>query len=125
MASTMSRCTLTHLPVVVIAVDGFSKRVKARFLAVASVHMFGLWRSICELKLVSRIAKVSRAIQDLLGLNFTPAALIGFETWLSEPSQPIVEDIEKKIASNEGPVHADETYWTLDGNRAYYWVHTD
>ena len=24
----------------------------------------------------------------------------------------------------EGPVHADETYWTLDGTRAYYWVHT-
>jgi transposase len=68
--------------------------------------------------------KVSRAIEDLLGLNFTPAALIGFETWLSKQAQPIVEDIEKKIASTEGPVHADETYWTLDGNRAYYWVHT-
>jgi hypothetical protein len=20
-------------------------------------------------------------------------------------------------------VHADETFWTLDGERAYYWVH--
>jgi len=68
--------------------------------------------------------KVSRAIEDLLGLNFTPAALIGFEKLLSERAQPIVADIEKKIASTEGPVHADETYWTLDGDRAYYWVHT-
>ncbi len=22
-------------------------------------------------------------------------------------------------------VHADETYWTLNGQRAYYWVHCD
>lgn len=68
--------------------------------------------------------KVSRAIEDLLGLKFTPAALIGFERLLTQQAQPIVADIEKKIASTEGPVHADETYWTLDGDRAYYWVHT-
>ena len=68
--------------------------------------------------------KVSRAIEDLLGLKFTPAALIGFEKMLSRQAEPIVADIEKKIASTEGPVHADETYWTLDGTRAYYWVHT-
>ena len=43
---------------------------------------------------------------------------------LSRQAEPIVADIEKKIASTEGPVHADETYWTLDGPRAYYWVHT-
>lgn len=68
--------------------------------------------------------KVSRAIEDLLGLNFTPAALIGFEKLLAQQAEPIVADIEKKIASTEGPVNADETYWTLDGDRAYYWVHT-
>lgn len=68
--------------------------------------------------------KVPRALRDLLGLNFTPAALIGFEKMLAGQAQPIVADIEKKIASTEGPVHADETYWTLDGKRAYYWVHT-
>ncbi len=68
--------------------------------------------------------KVSRAIEDLLGLNFTPAAIIGFEKMLSRQTEPIVADIEKKIASTEGPVHADETYWTLDGCRAYYGVHT-
>ena len=68
--------------------------------------------------------KVSRAIADLLGVSFTPAALIGFEKMLSRQAEPIVADIEKKIASTEGPVHADETYWTLDGTRAYYWVHT-
>ena len=68
--------------------------------------------------------KVPRAIKDLLGLSFTTAALIGFEKLLAQQAEPVVEDIEKKIASTEGPVHADETYWTLDGDRAYYWVHT-
>jgi len=68
--------------------------------------------------------KVSRAIEDLLGLNFTSAAMIGFEKLLARQAEPIVADIEKKIASTEGPVNADETYWTLDGERAYYWVHT-
>ena len=68
--------------------------------------------------------KVPRALGDLLSFNFTPAALIGFETMLADQAQPIIADIEKKIASTEGPVHADETYWTLDGDRAYYWVHT-
>lgn len=32
-------------------------------------------------------------------------------------------DIAQKIASTEGPVHADETYWSLNGERAYFWVH--
>jgi hypothetical protein len=68
--------------------------------------------------------KVPRAIRDLLGLSFTPGALIGFEKMFAESAKPVVADIEKKIASTEGPVHADETYWTLDGDRAYYWVHT-
>ncbi len=35
------------------------------------------------------------------------------------------EDIAKKLGSSDGPVHADKTYWTLDGNRSYYWVHGD
>ena len=68
--------------------------------------------------------KVSRAIKDLLGFEFTPAALIGFEKLLAQHAEPVVEDIQKKIACTEGAVHADETYWTLDGDRAYYWVHT-
>ncbi len=68
--------------------------------------------------------KVSRAIEDLLGLEFTPAAVISFEKLLAINAQPIVADIEKKIPSSEGPGNADETYWTLDGKRAYYWVHT-
>ena len=42
---------------------------------------------------------------------------------LAELAEPLVEDIAKKIASTDGAVHADETYWTLDAHRAYYWVH--
>ena len=44
---------------------------------------------------------------------------------LAEKAKPIVDDIAKKLGSGDGAVHADETYWTLNGQRAYYWVHCD
>ena len=69
--------------------------------------------------------KVPQAIEEMFGITFTPAALIGFETTLAEKAEPVVDDIAKKLSSSDGPVHADETYWTLDGERAYYWVHGD
>lgn len=69
--------------------------------------------------------KVPRVLEELFGITFTPAALIGFETMLAEKAEPVVEDIAKKLSSSDGPVHADETFWTLDGARAYYWVHGD
>ncbi len=69
--------------------------------------------------------KVPQAIEEMFGISFTPAALIGFETVLAEKAEPVVDDIAKKLGSSDGPVHADETYWTLDGNRSYYWVHGD
>ena len=42
---------------------------------------------------------------------------------LAEKAEPIVEDIRKKLASSDGAVHADATYWTTDGARSYFWVH--
>jgi transposase len=69
------------------------------------------------------LRKVPRAIEDLFGFRFTPAALIGFEKSLAAAAEPVVDDINKKVAASDGAVHADETYWTLDGGRAYYWVH--
>jgi transposase len=69
--------------------------------------------------------KVPRAIEELFGITFTPAALIGFETVLAERAQPLVEDIIKKIASSDGAIHADETYWTVNGQRTFFWVHGD
>jgi hypothetical protein len=69
------------------------------------------------------LRKVPRAIADLFQFRFTPAALIGFEKLLAANAEPVADDICKKIAAHDGAVHADETYWTLDGKRAYYWVH--
>ena len=69
------------------------------------------------------LRKVPRAIADLFEFHFTPAALIGFERLLATDALPVVDDIRKKIAASDGAVHADETYWTLDGERAYYWLH--
>jgi transposase len=67
--------------------------------------------------------KVPRAIEDMFQFRFTPASLIAFEKLLAEQAEPIVDDIAKKLGSSDGAVHADETYWTLDGQRAYYWIH--
>ena len=36
-----------------------------------------------------------------------------------------MDDIAKKLASSDGPVHADETYWTTDGARSFFWLHGD
>jgi transposase len=69
------------------------------------------------------LRKVPRAIADLFQFRFTPAALIGFEKLLAATAEPVVDDIRKKVAASDGAVHADETYWILDGERAYYWVH--
>ena len=69
--------------------------------------------------------KIPQAIQEMFGIAFTPAALIGFETLLADKAVPIVDDVAKKLGSSDGPVHADETYWTLNGKRAYFWVHGD
>ena len=67
--------------------------------------------------------KIPQAIQELFGITFTPAALIGFEKALADLARPVVDDIAKKLASSDGAVHADETYSVLDGRRAYFWVH--
>ena len=69
--------------------------------------------------------KVSRIIDEMFGITFTPAALIGFETVLADKAQPVVDDIAKKLASSEGAVHADETYWTTDGASTFFWMHGD
>ncbi len=69
--------------------------------------------------------KVPQAIEEMFGITFTPAALIGFETALAELAEPVVNDIAKKLASSDGPVNADETYWTTDGARSFFWMHGD
>lgn len=67
--------------------------------------------------------KVPVVIREMFGITFTPAALIGFEKALADRSQPVVDDLAKKLASSDDAVHADETYSVLDGKRAYFWVH--
>jgi hypothetical protein len=69
--------------------------------------------------------KIPKVLEELLGVRFTPAALLAFERMLAERAAPLADDIAKKIASSDGAVHADETYWTVDGKRAFFWVHGD
>jgi cell division septum initiation protein DivIVA len=67
--------------------------------------------------------KVPKVLEELLDVTFTPAALLGFERMLAIAAQPLADDIAKKIGSSDDAVHADETYWTLNGRRAFYWLH--
>lgn len=67
--------------------------------------------------------KVPRSLEEMFGFSFVPASLIAFEKVLAALAEPLGDDIAKKIGSSDGAVHADETYWTLDGERAYYWLH--
>lgn len=67
--------------------------------------------------------KVPRALEEMFGFSFVPASLIAFEQALAGLAEPLVDDIAQKIGGSDGAVHADETYWTLDGERAYYWLH--
>jgi hypothetical protein len=67
--------------------------------------------------------KVPRAIEDLFRFRFAPATLLNFEKLLADAAQPVVEDIRKKVASSDEAVHADETYWTAEAQRSYFWIH--
>ncbi|HUY33857.1 MAG TPA: transposase, partial [Pirellulales bacterium] len=67
--------------------------------------------------------KVPQALEEMFGFSFVPASLIAFEKVLAALAEPLVDDIAKKIGSSDGAVHADETFWTCDGERAYYWLH--
>lgn len=67
--------------------------------------------------------KVPQALEELFGFSFVPASLIAFEKVLADLAEPVSDDIAKKIGASDGATHADETYWTLNGKRAYYWLH--
>ena len=45
--------------------------------------------------------KVPQVIQELYGITFTPAALIGFETMLAEIAEPVVDDSSASRSSCE------------------------
>jgi hypothetical protein len=42
-----------------------------------------------------------KIIQELYGITFTPAALIGFETMSADNAELVVDDIAKKLASKD------------------------
>jgi transposase len=67
--------------------------------------------------------KVPQALAELYGFSFVAGSLIAFEKVCARLAEPLVDDIAKKIGSSDGAVHADETYSTCNGRRAYYWLH--
>jgi transposase len=67
--------------------------------------------------------KVPRMLEEVFGFSFVPASLIAFEKVLAKLAESVSQDIAKKIGSSDGAVHGDETYSSVDGQRAYYWLH--
>jgi transposase len=66
--------------------------------------------------------RVVEAIEGLDSLGFTPAALLGFEKQAGEKARPLAHDVALKLRACDA-VHADETYYRIDAQRAYAWFH--
>ena len=58
--------------------------------------------------------KTTELFRDLFGLNFVPAAAVGFDRKASSCGAPIHEDLREKIRTSD-VAHADETSWRNDG----------
>jgi transposase len=66
--------------------------------------------------------KVVDAIEGLDCLGFTPAALLGFEKQAAETARPLAHDVAKKLRACDVN-HADETYYSINGQHAVVWFH--
>jgi transposase len=66
--------------------------------------------------------KVVGAVAGLDSIRCTPAAIVGFEKRVAENARLLAGDVAKKLRACE-VVHADETYWTINGQRAFAWFH--
>jgi transposase len=64
--------------------------------------------------------KVTTLFRDLFGLNFVPAAALGFDRKASAYGAPIHEDLREKIRVSD-VVHGDETSWRNNGIGHYAW----
>jgi len=64
--------------------------------------------------------KATELFRDLFGLNFVPAAALGFDRKASACGAPIHEDLREKIRASD-VVHGDETSWRNDGIGHYAW----
>lgn len=67
--------------------------------------------------------KVPRALGGISGLAFVAATTVAVSRDLAQRAAPLVEDIEKKLASTDGAVYADETGWRVDGESGEFWFH--
>ncbi|MDO8972205.1 MAG: transposase, partial [Saprospiraceae bacterium] len=64
--------------------------------------------------------KVQRIFNDLFGLTFVPASLVGFDRKASGKGSAIYDDLLEKIRASD-VVHADETSWRNNGFSHFVW----
>ena len=61
-------------------------------------------------------------LKTFAGLSLSAGAIVGFENHAAERAQPLAHDVGKKLRACP-VVHADESYWSVDGDRWYGWFH--
>jgi transposase len=66
--------------------------------------------------------KVQAVCAGLTGMKFSAAAVIGFDQQATQRAEPLAADIAARLQFSV-VVHADESYWSIDGDRAYVWFH--
>jgi len=66
--------------------------------------------------------KVQTICAHLLGFQFVPASVLGFDQQAARRAEPLAADIAHKLGFAM-VVYADETYWTIDAVSAYVWFH--
>lgn len=66
--------------------------------------------------------KIQAVCQELLGLKFSAAAVIGFDCQAARRAQALAADIAAKLHFCS-VIYADETHWRIAGHSAYVWFH--
>lgn len=66
--------------------------------------------------------KVARALAGLAAFALAPASLVRFAKEAARKAKPLADDVAEKLRACEA-VHADETYYRINGQSAYVWFH--
>jgi len=71
-----------------------------------------------EVKLSYR--DIQKVFSGLFGMPFVPASAMAFSHRIADLGQVLYQDIREKVRVAD-VVHADETFWRIDGSSAYIW----
>jgi len=61
-------------------------------------------------------------LKECHGFEISAATIINIERHTARLAEPLAQDIQRRLPAVE-VLHADETHWRIDGQRAYLWTH--